>query len=60
MALERKHAVEVPGLNFTLVGKPDRLDLLEDGRLRIVDYKTGAPRRASSRSILRGSCIWRR
>jgi RecB family exonuclease len=42
VALERKYAVEVPGLNFTLVGKPDRLDLLPDGRLRIVDYKTGA------------------
>ncbi|MCB6177906.1 double-strand break repair protein AddB [Rhodobacter sp. Har01] len=41
--LEEKHGIEVPGLGFTLVGKPDRIDLLPDGGLRIVDYKTGAP-----------------
>ncbi|MBE2276594.1 MAG: double-strand break repair protein AddB [Rhodobacteraceae bacterium] len=43
VSLERKYAVEVPGLDFTLVGKPDRIDLMADGRIRIVDYKTGAP-----------------
>jgi RecB family exonuclease len=41
--LEEKHGVEVPGLGFRLVGKPDRIDLLPDGGLRIVDYKTGKP-----------------
>lgn len=42
VALERKYAVELPDLGFTLVGKPDRLDLTGEGRLRIVDYKTGS------------------
>jgi double-strand break repair protein AddB len=41
--LERKYEIAVPGLDFTLVGKPDRIDLTDDGRLRIVDYKTGDP-----------------
>jgi len=43
VVLERKYEVAVPGLDFTLVGKPDRIDLMEDGTIRIVDYKTGAP-----------------
>ncbi len=32
-----------PLSTFTLKGKADRIDLLEDGNLRIVDYKTGRP-----------------
>lgn len=43
VSLEQKYAVQVPGLDFTLVGKPDRIDLMADGRIRIVDYKTGTP-----------------
>lgn len=44
VSMEKKYSVEVPGLDgFTLVGKPDRIDLLNDGRVRIIDYKTGAP-----------------
>ncbi len=43
VALEKKYEIEVPGLDFRLVGKPDRIDVLEDGRLSIIDYKTGAP-----------------
>jgi RecB family exonuclease len=49
--LEEKHGVEVPGLGFTLVGKPDRIDLLPDGGLRIVDYKTGAPPSAEQQEV---------
>ncbi len=30
-------------LDFTLKARPDRIDLLPDGRLHIMDYKTGAP-----------------
>lgn len=41
ISLEKTYEVAIPGLDFHLVGKPDRLDLMEDGRLRIVDYKTG-------------------
>jgi ATP-dependent helicase/nuclease subunit B len=43
VVLERKYQVEIPGLGFTLVGKPDRIDRAEDGRVTIVDYKTGTP-----------------
>ncbi|GGB47307.1 double-strand break repair protein AddB [Roseibium aquae] len=31
----------LPGLEFRLAGRADRIDLLEDGRLAILDYKTG-------------------
>jgi ATP-dependent helicase/nuclease subunit B len=31
------------GTVFTLRGKPDRIDVLADGSLAILDYKTGAP-----------------
>jgi ATP-dependent helicase/nuclease subunit B len=41
--LEEKGAVQLPGLDFTLTGKPDRIDRLDDGRLYLIDYKTGAP-----------------
>ncbi len=41
--LEEKGAVQVPGLDFTLTGKPDRIDRLADGRLLLIDYKTGDP-----------------
>lgn len=41
--LEEKGAVQLPDLDFTLTGKPDRIDRLEDGRLLLVDYKTGEP-----------------
>ena len=41
--MEEKGAVKLAGLDFTLTGKPDRIDRLEDGRLLLIDYKTGAP-----------------
>lgn len=41
--LEERGALALPGLDFTLTGKPDRIDRLEDGRLLLIDYKTGAP-----------------
>jgi double-strand break repair protein AddB len=41
--LEEKGAVLVPGQDFTLTGKPDRIDRLPDGRLFLIDYKTGTP-----------------
>jgi ATP-dependent helicase/nuclease subunit B len=39
--LEAQGALALPGL--TLVGRPDRIDRLPDGRVRIWDYKTGNP-----------------
>jgi double-strand break repair protein AddB len=41
--MEKKGSVPVEGLDFTLTGKPDRIDRLPDGRLHLIDYKTGAP-----------------
>jgi RecB family exonuclease len=41
--MEEKGAVQLPGLDFTLTGKPDRIDRLQDGRLLLIDYKTGEP-----------------
>jgi ATP-dependent helicase/nuclease subunit B len=41
--LEEKGAARLEGLDFTLTGKPDRIDRLEDGRLMVIDYKTGDP-----------------
>ncbi len=39
---ERKFRVEISGV--TVVGRVDRLDQLDEQRVRIVDYKTGRPR----------------
>ncbi|MBN8632940.1 MAG: double-strand break repair protein AddB [Rhodobacterales bacterium] len=41
--IEEKGAVSLPGTDFTLTGKPDRIDRLSDGRLLLIDYKTGDP-----------------
>ncbi len=41
--IEERGAVALAGQDFTLKGKPDRIDMLDDGRLLIIDYKTGDP-----------------
>ncbi|MCF3974395.1 double-strand break repair protein AddB [Paracoccus salsus] len=41
--IERRGAVGVPGMDFRLTAKPDRIDLLRDGRVMIYDYKSGSP-----------------
>ena len=41
--IEERGTVTLPGQGFTLKGKPDRIDRMEDGRLLVIDYKTGAP-----------------
>ncbi|WP_374635651.1 double-strand break repair protein AddB [Paracoccus sp. (in: a-proteobacteria)] len=33
---------DVPGLAFRLIARPDRMDLLTDGRVHVYDYKSGA------------------
>ncbi|WP_126975205.1 double-strand break repair protein AddB [Frigidibacter oleivorans] len=43
VVLERTGRVTLPALGFTLTARPDRIDLLEDGRVHIYDYKTGTP-----------------
>jgi ATP-dependent helicase/nuclease subunit B len=41
--IEKSGSVRLESLDFTLTAKPDRIDLLRDGRVRIFDYKSGEP-----------------
>lgn len=41
--VEKRGKVTLPGLDFTLSAKPDRIDLLHDGCVMIYDYKSGTP-----------------
>ncbi|WP_413871547.1 double-strand break repair protein AddB [Albidovulum sp.] len=43
VVLEEKGAVLVDESGFTLTARPDRIDLLADGRVHIYDYKSGNP-----------------
>lgn len=43
VVIEKKGAVPLRALGFTLTARPDRIDLLADGRVHIFDYKTGKP-----------------
>ncbi len=43
LAVESKGRQVLDGLPFTLTGTPDRIDRLPDGRLHLIDYKTGTP-----------------
>lgn len=41
--LEEQGSLAVGATGFTLFGTPDRIDLLADGRLHLIDYKSGSP-----------------
>src|SRR5690606_1411839 len=41
--VEEYGALSVEGLDFRLIARPDRLDLLQDGRVHVYDYKSGPP-----------------
>ncbi len=41
--IEEKGSVTLKQSPFTLTAKPDRIDVLPDGRLHLLDYKTGTP-----------------
>ena len=43
IVLERPGRIPLEGIVFVLKGRPDRIDQMPDGRLHIIDYKTGAP-----------------
>jgi double-strand break repair protein AddB len=43
LAVEAVGSVALTPLPFTLYGTPDRIDRLPDGRLQMIDYKTGTP-----------------
>lgn len=50
LALETQGALKLDALDFTLFGTPDRIDRLPDGRLHLIDYKTGtAPKAAQQK-----------
>ena len=40
--LEERKMLEIPAVPFRLTAQPDRIDVLQDGRLRVIDYKTGS------------------
>jgi ATP-dependent helicase/nuclease subunit B len=40
--LEEKKWLDLADIGFRLTAQPDRIDVLPDGRLRIIDYKTGS------------------
>ena len=42
-AIETQGALRLDPLPFTLFGTPDRIDRLPNGKLLIMDYKTGSP-----------------
>ncbi len=41
MVIEKKGSIRLDTPDFVLTARPDRIDLLHDGRVRIFDYKTG-------------------
>lgn len=41
--LEEKAALTLRNPDFTLTGKPDRIDLRPDGLIEVIDYKAGEP-----------------
>ncbi|MDF3605193.1 double-strand break repair protein AddB [Paracoccus sp. DMF-8] len=43
VVVENQGRVGVAGMDFTLTARPDRIDLLPDGRAQIYDYKSGKP-----------------
>lgn len=43
VSLEEAGRLALPDLDFSIWGIPDRIDMLPDGRLHILDYKTGTP-----------------
>jgi ATP-dependent helicase/nuclease subunit B len=43
VVLEERAALRLDRADFTLTGKPDRIDLQPDGTLHVIDYKTGDP-----------------
>lgn len=43
VGIEETGRLRLDPLDFTLYGTPDRIDALPDGRLHVMDYKTGTP-----------------
>ena len=58
--IEDRAELSVPGADFRLTAKPDRLDLLTDGRVQVYDYKSGKPPTDSRSRISTSNCRLRR
>jgi ATP-dependent helicase/nuclease subunit B len=43
VVMEKTGSVSLENCHFALTARPDRIDLLDDGRVHIYDYKTGTP-----------------
>ena len=43
VVVETEGALALPAFDFTLTARPDRIDLLPDGRVHVFDYKSGKP-----------------
>ncbi|WP_347267051.1 double-strand break repair protein AddB [Paracoccus sp. (in: a-proteobacteria)] len=43
VVIEDYAELSVPGQDFRLIARPDRLDLLTDGQVQVYDYKSGKP-----------------
>ncbi|MFC3630613.1 double-strand break repair protein AddB [Paracoccus angustae] len=43
VVVEKRGRVALPGMDFVLTARPDRIDLLHDGSVMIYDYKSGKP-----------------
>ncbi|SIS58151.1 double-strand break repair protein AddB [Phaeovulum vinaykumarii] len=41
VVIEQGGGLDLPGLGFRLTARPDRIDLLNDGRAHVFDYKSG-------------------
>jgi len=51
LAVETTGRLRIADYDFTLFGTPDRIDLLPDGTLHLIDYKTGAaPKEADQKT----------
>ncbi|WP_171132700.1 double-strand break repair protein AddB [Ruegeria sp. HKCCA5014] len=50
VAFEARMNLKLNPLDFTLVGRADRIDINSRGAMRIIDYKTGAPPTESQQS----------
>ena len=43
VVIEERGRIALTGLPFALTARPDRIDILPDGRAHVMDYKTGTP-----------------
>lgn len=57
LVVETMGSITLDPLPFTLFGTPDRIDRLPDGRLHLIDYKTGTPPTTSEQRVFEKQLI---